>query len=410
MRIESMASRPSKPSPSSLKVLVVDDDDLMAEVLAIELEQFGCSVETAADGQSGLARLAETPFDMVVTDWQMPGMDGMELVRQARSARRREGYLHILMMTARGDAQAMRHAVEAGVDDFIEKPVEPIKLEFAVETARRNRLLHRRLEKRNGMLAAAHRRTREALDHVRADLEAARTLQARLLPAEGALGHLQLSHIYRPTATLGGDTIGGSLLRDGSVLLFIIDVKGHGVPAALDSFHLHHRLNQLRPDTPAALAQAIAVLNAEVCERGAEDYATIAACLVPAGWDEGWLVCAGHPPPILSTPDGATMLEGGRSMPVGWFPHTTFEPVRFDFPTDGRLVLYSDGVTESQDAAAEEFGLKRLRQAVEAVQKQPLAEAVAMLDDTLSRFTGVSGQDDDLSLLAIENPARKDPR
>ncbi|MBT0668018.1 response regulator [Novosphingobium profundi] len=400
---------PNRPS-SRLKVLVVDDDELMAEVLAIQLEGFGCSVETACDGGHGLARLAEAHFDMVVTDWQMPGIDGMELVRRARAARRREGYLHILMMTARGDAQAMRSAVEAGVDDFIEKPVEAIKLEFAVETARRNRLLHRKLERRNNMLASAHQRTREALQHVRADLEAAHSLQRRLLPEPGTMGTLDLALIYRPTAELGGDTIGAAPLREGGVLLFLIDVKGHGVPAALDSFHLHHRLNQLRPKTPEELSEALGLLNAEVCERGDEDYATIAACLLLPEWEEGWLICAGHPPPVLARPDRTEVLTGGRAMPVGWFPDTPYEPVRFDFPVGSRLVLYSDGVTESTGTAGEEFGLERLCTGVEAGRALSLPASVEAIEAELARFCGRAGNDDDLSLIAIENAPLKGPQ
>lgn len=402
-----MFNAPHPPTRTRLKVLVVDDDPLLADVLAIQLDQLGCDVSTATEGGAGLALLAEREIDMLVTDWQMPGIDGMEVVRRARAARTSEGYLHIVMMTARGDAAAMRTALEAGVDDFLEKPVLAIQLEIAVECARRNRLLHRRLERRNSLLAIAHERTRDALERVRSDLDAATSLHERLLPEKGRLGSLNVSHIYRPAAVLGGDSIGLSALREGGVLFFVIDVKGHGVPAALESFHLHHRIKQLRPTTPESLGKMLEIVNAEILERGGDSYATVVCGLLIPEWEEGWLVCAGHPPPILADGRGAALIEGGRSMPVGWFEGTRFEPVRFDFPQGARLLLYSDGITECTDETGEEFGVQRLADMVGENRAVSLGDVVQGLELGLITRRAAAGFEDDISLLAIEHRIRE---
>lgn len=386
-----------------LKAVLVDDDLLLGEFLGLQLESLGCATTVVDDGQDALEVLVEGEVDVLITDWQMPGMDGMEVVRRARLSRGRDSYLHIVMMTARGEEAVIREALRAGVDDFLFKPVQPVELELAIETARRNRLLHRRLERRNELLSIAHRRASEALDRVRADLDAATALHERLLPTEGSLGGLQLSRLYHPAAMLGGDSIGVSPLRDGGLLFFLIDVKGHGVPAALDSFHLHHRIKQLRPTRPEELGEALAIINREILDRGDESYATVVCGLVAPETREGWLVCAGHPPPLLAFGASVELLEGSRCHPVGWFPASSFEPARFEFPHGARLVLYSDGVTDCSAGHGRLYGVEGMERVLAGTAGGTLVDFVGALEKDLMATRSAAGFEDDVSLLAIEN-------
>jgi len=393
-----------------LKALLVDDDVLLGEFLGLQLEMLGCTTTVVDEGEAALGILAEGDVDLLITDWQMPRMDGMEVVRRARKGRGRDSYLHIVMMTARGEEAVIREALHAGVDDFLFKPVQPVELELAIETARRNRLLHRRLERRNELLSISHRRTSEALDRVRADLDAATALHERLLPPEGRLGALDLSRLYHPATMLGGDSIGISPLRDGGMLFFLIDVKGHGVPAALDSFHLHHRIKQLRPTRPEDLGKTLAVINREILDRGDESYATVVCGLISPEKREGWLVCAGHPPPLLAIGATTGMLEDSRCHPVGWFPASTFEPSRFEFPHGARLVLYSDGVTDCPAGSGRLFGVEGIERALARTSDDTLAGFVGRLDQDLLAMRSPSGFEDDVSLLAIQNSMEVPPQ
>lgn len=397
-----MQSAPLIASRSSLKVIVADDDELLREMLALQMGALGCEVVQAGNGREALDRIATHETDLLVTDWQMPGMDGMELVRLARAACSKEQHLHIAMMTARGDEATQREALNAGVDDFLFKPVAPIELELALETARRNRLLHRRLQRRNGLLTTAHERMREALESVRQDLAAATALHERLLPDTQRVGGLAVHHLYRPAALLGGDSIGVSPLREGGLLFFVIDVRGHGVPAALDSFHLHHRIKQLRPTTPDELGRALATINNEICLRQDESYATIACGLLNPEWEEGWITCAGHPPPLLGVGPQIEFFEEGRAMPVGWIEDGDFAPARFEFPLGARLLVYSDGVTDCTNSAGEEFGVDRLRNTLAYNVARPMATIVRSIEYGLVERQSAGGFEDDVSLLALE--------
>lgn len=397
-----MQSAPILSTRTSLKVVVADDDELLREMLALQMGALGCEVIQAGNGAEALVQLAECETDLLVTDWQMPGMDGMELVRRARATCSKDVHLHIAMMTARGDETTQREALVAGVDDFLFKPVAPIELELALETARRNRLLHRRLQRRNGLLTTAHERMREALENVRQDLAAATALHERLLPDTPRVGGLAVHHVYRPAALLGGDSIGVSPLREGGLLFFVIDVRGHGVPAALDSFHLHHRIKQLRPTTPDELGHALATINNEICLRQDESYATIACGLLNPKWEEGWITCAGHPPPLLGLGPKVEFFEEGRAMPVGWIEDVDFTPARFDFPLGTRLLVYSDGVTDCTNSAGEEFGPDRLRNTLAYNVARPMETIVRSIDYGLVERKSAGGFEDDVSLLALE--------
>lgn len=384
-----------------LTALVVDDDEMLAEYVAIELSALGCEAACVTSGEAALDALDDS-IDVLVTDWQMPGMDGMELVRRIRSGRHRLAPIHIAMMTAIEDTETIRRAMQAGVDTFLYKPVEPIQLELAIETARRNRLLHAKLERRNRLLASAHEKAKDALRSVRADLEAAAGLHERLLPKPDRLPGVNVAHVYHPAARLGGDTIGAAAVGQGRTLFFLIDVRGHGVPSALDSFHLHHRLKALRPDEPDALVAAVERLNEEMLDRDDESYATMIAGLVDPQQERGWLVRAGHPPAIHVGGRTIDVLEDEGSFPLGWFANTTFTASEFSFSARDRLVIYSDGLTECTDKTGRELGVPRLAKLMEACVGSDISSVTAVVELTLKLRARAPNLADDVSLLAIE--------
>ncbi len=251
-----------------LCVLVAEDDPLVADYLAMAVEELGCRAEAVPNGQAALERLLAEPFDVLISDWMMPQMDGVELIRRARAEQ--SSYLHIIMMTARGEERSIRTALEAGADDFLYKPFEDIQIELGIAAARRVVALQRRLERRNRHLAAAHERTRQAYRQLKLDLAAAGEMQRRLLPKPKLDGPLRYASSFRPSLDIGGDSLGAVPLRNGRTLFFNIDVSGHGVPAALNSFALHTRLTQLRPKDPSDLPQVAAQLNGELLSQEGE--------------------------------------------------------------------------------------------------------------------------------------------
>ncbi|MGP4003416.1 response regulator transcription factor [Streptomyces sp. 8N706] len=132
------------------RVLVVDDDPTVAEVVAGYLDRAGFSVERAADGPAALARAEARWPDLVVLDLMLPGMDGLEVCRRLRG----KGPVPVIMLTARGDEDDRILGLEIGADDYVTKPFSPRELVLRVESVlRRSRAAAD--ERTGGRLGAA---------------------------------------------------------------------------------------------------------------------------------------------------------------------------------------------------------------------------------------------------------------
>ncbi|MFJ2822145.1 two-component system response regulator CseB [Streptomyces toxytricini] len=115
----------SAPTPAgapepAVRVLLVEDDDLMRRSFALALERYGYRVQAAADGLEGLELFRAEPFDVLVLDVMLPGLDGIGLCRRVRET----SLVPVLMMSARGDGLDVVAGLEAGADDYVVKPVE----------------------------------------------------------------------------------------------------------------------------------------------------------------------------------------------------------------------------------------------------------------------------------------------
>ncbi|MEU5085226.1 response regulator transcription factor [Streptomyces sp. NPDC021356] len=115
------------------RVLVVDDDPTVSEVVAGYLDRAGFAVDVAADGPAAVARAATHPPDLVVLDLMLPGMDGLEVCRRLR----RHGPLPVIMLTARGDEEDRILGLEVGADDYVTKPFSPRELVLRVASVLR---------------------------------------------------------------------------------------------------------------------------------------------------------------------------------------------------------------------------------------------------------------------------------
>src|SRR5580765_1441386 len=119
-----------------MRILIVEDEEHLADGLRFNLEAEGYEAEVAADGDVALEKLSETTFDAVVLDVMLPTVDGFEV---ARTMRERSDYTPILMLTARGRPEDVLQGFEAGTDDYLAKPFD-----LEIFLARLNGLLRRR--------------------------------------------------------------------------------------------------------------------------------------------------------------------------------------------------------------------------------------------------------------------------
>ncbi|GAB2460369.1 response regulator transcription factor [Jatrophihabitans fulvus] len=116
------------------RLLVIEDDDAVAEALQLSLTQLGHGVRTAASAELGLAMLDDgTPTDLAIVDVMLPGMDGFELCRRVSATRA----LPLVLLTARSDPIDIVVGLECGADDYVTKPVEPRVLDARIKAVLR---------------------------------------------------------------------------------------------------------------------------------------------------------------------------------------------------------------------------------------------------------------------------------
>ncbi|MBT8340724.1 MAG: response regulator, partial [Desulfatitalea sp.] len=150
-------------------ILLVEDNPPSLELMKKHLEADGHQVFTAVHGRAAMAILNTTPVPLVVTDWLMPEMDGLDLCRHIRQAAF-ESYVYIIMVTSRTRKQDLVAVFEAGADDYIPKPVDPEELKARVQTGLRLIALERRYQETLGQMMQGRSRLEIVFDAIQEEI------------------------------------------------------------------------------------------------------------------------------------------------------------------------------------------------------------------------------------------------
>lgn len=136
-----------------MKILIVDDDPVSRKLLRNYLEKWGYEVAQAEDGAAGWALFQTDDFPLVIADWMMPEMDGVELVRRIR-AQERPGFVYCMLLTARSHKEDLIEGMDAGADDFLSKPFDRDELRVRLREGERIVTLERAAAQRAQASAA----------------------------------------------------------------------------------------------------------------------------------------------------------------------------------------------------------------------------------------------------------------
>ncbi len=254
------------------------------------------------------------------------------------------------------------------------------------------------------------RRTKEELEH---GLKlAARVQQALLPPPEVVTGRLRFAHAFHPCDDLAGDAVGVVTLPDGRTGLYLLDVSGHGVGAALLSFTLSHVLSPTAEGalvTESAGAGAAVVSPARVAERlnrqfpmdRTRQYFTFVYGVIDPTSGCFKYVVGGHPAPVLLPWVGPPATVAGTGLPIGMIEEAAFREESLTLALGERLYFYTDGAVETLNAAEEEFGRDRLLAEIARWRDRPLREGLDLIAGTVRQWCD-GRLKDDLTLLAVE--------
>ena len=393
--------RPAPREPT--RILIADDQEIVRFKLQSDLQKWGHEVTAAEDGEQAWELFQNGRFSIVITDWMMPGLSGLELVQMIRAAER-EDYVYVIMLTARAEKQDIVAGMGAGADDFLAKPFHRDELQVRVRAGIRITNLNRELNESN-----------RRLQHIQ---EAASQAQRLFLPAaRPVIPGFHLAWEYSRSGRLGGDFFNAVPLDDDHVGFFVIDVPGGGLPALLTVTTLS-RLVSAASDPASILVDRAAdgsvarirepravarELNRRLGAQEVKQPLTLAYGVLDLRTREFVFTSAGHPPLLHHRAGASPRLVDVDGFPLGMAPDSLdFDQLTIGLNVGDRLFIYSDGLPDSMNPDGEVFGAARLLESVGRLGKQPLAPLLRSLMEELQAWRGDAGQDEDVSLLALE--------
>jgi phosphoserine phosphatase RsbU/P len=406
---------PDRPRQAIRTVLVVDDSRSQRLVIAAGLRNAGFTVLQAASASEALELCARIEVDLVLSDWMMPGMTGIDLCRALREAHAHR-YIYFILLTSKSDKAALTEGLGVGADDFLSKPVDGAELRARIKAGGRLLGLERELRGNNQLLTDALGRLHDLYQRLDRDLAEARNLQLSLVPQRTrrtAGGQVTLR--LRSAGHLGGDMVGSFAIDAGRVGLYAIDVSGHGTAAALLTTRLAglfsgdspERNIALRagpdgpePRAPAAVAAALHRLM--LGELSSERYLTLGYADIDGATGRVRLVQAGHPHPMIQRLDGRIERLGEGGLPLGLVDEASWTDIEARLAPGDRLLLVSDGVVECPGRDGTELGqegLERLMIRLSGLRGQALMEGLIW---ELARWSGTEDFPDDVSCALFE--------
>ncbi len=392
--------------PAAERILLVDDNAANLDVLYRTLEGHGHNLLVARSGEEALKIVERTQPALILLDIMMPGIDGFETCRRLK-ADPATSDLPIIFMSALSETQDKVRGLALGAVDYITKPFQAEEVIARVGTHLRIQKLQRDLARRNTELGHAN-------DRMKRDLEAAAAMQRELLPKTlpDTLGAHFAWH-FEPCDELGGDILNVLPLNDQTVAMYLLDVTGHGVPAALLSFTLS-RLLTARDSRSSLLIKRNAGADVptirppgEVLEHlnrqfpmGMQDrFITMVYAVLDS--DTGLLryANAGHPPPILVRRGSPPRQLSTANLPIGVTDDTQFEDASVQLQPGDRLYFYTDGVTEAANDQGKMLQTEGLIRLIENTWAGSLSEDLASCMGELRHWCGPVPLSDDASLL-----------
>ena len=404
-------SIPAPAEPVSRHVLVVDDSRAQRLVLSLALRRGGYRVTEAGSGQEALDLCRSTAFDIVLSDWMMPGMTGLEFCRAFR-ALPRQGYSYFILLTSKSESAEVANGLDGGADDFLSKPVSSDELRARLRAGERILAMQEEVLRKNALIGRTLGELQSVYDSLDRDLIEARQLQQTLVRERHRSYHEgEVTALLRPSGHVGGDLVGFFNINDGKIALFSVDVSGHGVASAMLTARLAGLLSGTSTDqniamTLGAYGQRAAWPPEMVAYRfnrvmfetlQVEQYFTMAYAEVDLRTGRVALVQAGHPYPAVIRASGEVEFVGHGGLPIGLIHDATYERIDLLLKPGDRLFIVSDGVTECASPTGAELGEAGLATMLKRHHALGNADLLEALVWDLSEHGATSTFNDDVS-------------
>jgi sigma-B regulation protein RsbU (phosphoserine phosphatase) len=404
LRLAAATARPRETPAKrdAINILIADDHELSRFKLKTDLEKWGHEVTTAEDGEQAWELFQRHRFAIVITDWMMPKLDGLELVKMIRAADQAD-YVYIIMLTAKAEKHDIVAGMGAGADDFLVKPFHRDELQVRLRAGIRITKLNRQLNETNRRLERG--------------LEAAAQIQQSFLPtARPQVKGFDFAWGHDLCGKLGGDMFNIVSLGDDRIGIYVLDVTGEGVPAALLATTLSRVLAPASDRTSILVernddgsvarmrepVEAAREVNRRFGTQEGRQYFTLAYGVLHLEARRFEFTSAGHPPLLYLQAGRAPTMLDVEGFPIGMAPESDpFQQRAVALQPGDRILIYSDGIPDAMRGDGEVFGAARLLDAVQRFSSESLDGLIGCLMGELRAWRGDAAAHEDASILGF---------
>jgi serine phosphatase RsbU (regulator of sigma subunit) len=407
-------------TPRRIRVLLIEDnpgDARLIEMMLAEADSDSFELRHADRLEHGLQELSNGSIDIVLSDLSVPDSHGLETFQRLHA---RAPHVPIIVLSGLNDTTVALNAVHQGAQDYLIKGEVDGQLlaramRYAIERKRMSEQLHRyaaELREKNAQLESDFNMAREIQQIFLPDQYP--TFPHSVSPEDSAL---KFSQRYIPAAAVGGDFFDILAITDSTAGVFICDVMGHGMRAALITAIMRGLIEELMPvaaDAGRFLTEINRSLRA-ILRRTREPFlATAFYAIADSEAGELRFANAGHPSPFrlqrgTNEVQPLKVYDPRHGPALGLFEKTDYPTCRCSFAPNDLVFLFTDGIYEVTSAEGEEYGQERLLQAVRKRIQMPAEELFGDLLVEAQKFSGRSDFEDDVCLVGVEAAWRRAP-
>lgn len=373
------------------QILVIDDDPSIQLLLKRALTRSGHEVSLASDGEEGLKMAVQLCPALIICDWMMPKMNGLDVCRHIKS-RAELSTTFLILVTSLGSVDDRVKGLDAGADDFLCKPIEINELQARVRAGLRLHQLSFDLQHQKQLLEAE---LAEAADYVRS-----------ILPVPVQEPTLKIDFRFFPSRQLGGDGFDYYWLDQEHFVIYLLDVSGHGLRSALPSLSVinllrSQSLNQVDYSCPS---EVLGGLNRifQITPRN-DKYFTIWYGVYSRKNAKLTYSSAGHPPAILLSSQTGDVTEQRLKtpgFPIGMFEEAEYVEHSCSVNPDSSLYVFSDGIYEIEQTNGKIWGLDNFIKLLKTYY-QNSSNGLEQLIQRVHYLNQSSHLEDDLSIMQI---------
>ena len=383
-----------------IKILSVDDENdlelLLTQYFRRKIRKGEYDFHFAHNGLEALTMLLkEKDFDIILSDINMPEMDGLTLLTKINEMQ--NPALKCIMVSAYGDMGNIRQAMNNGAFDFATKPIDLDDLSLTIEKAIEQIHYIKEMQKEHNELTG-----------IKGDLAVAREIQQAILPRifppfPEEANTLDIAADMNAAKDVGGDFYDFFRIDNDRIGFTIADVSGKGVPAAIFMAVARTliRATGIRGVSPAeCMTYSNALLSQESVNYM---FVTVFYGIYNIRTGEVTYTTAGHNPPYLMKSDGSVEeLPLSKDIVAGAIDDYEFTEDTLQLEKGDTLLLFTDGVTEAIDKDEKDYGDERLRKLLSQSTKLSCQEIVDKVKADVKAFVGEAEQSDDITLLALK--------